>query len=368
MITYGESNFVGAKGGQSRGMCVLLWTNGDVGENTNSYSSFQDPLLPPSLSRESGFGYSANSKPQNAKKATREELRLHLFCEPVVDSRVFDARHGGNIQFVEIPTAKDDARNVFHGHANAPVNAAVRCIADQISGDDLRIPQVTLLVHRRTIRYAWIISERSENAFVGKRSPANVVVVSPDLPLKAVGQVERLIIRAPAWAVCADDAILHLCDAQVGIKAPEAANLQFLLVVHAAGKEPAHSVTLAIVEARPRLLGIHEVNQFELSTPEIKKVKAIVEGEHGASSAPERHRPDIVGQEPVFNLAGGWVEPPDRGPANAPPGAVNPIESTFLHVPDRAFAKMILALQDTLAFNHPFFLSKVASINNSGRC
>ena len=41
---------------------------------------------------------------------------------------------------------------------------------------------------------------------------------------------------------------------EIGIEAPEAADLQLFLVVHAAGEEPAAAVALAVVQPRARLV------------------------------------------------------------------------------------------------------------------
>jgi len=124
---------------------------------------------------------------------------------------------------------------------------------------------------------------------------ASVVVVGPHLALEGVGEVEPAVVGAPAGAVRADDALIHLGDAQIGIEAPQAADREFFLVVHAAGEEAPAPVAFAVVQARARLLGVDERYRFEPALLEIEEVEAVVEREHRAALAPQRERADITG-------------------------------------------------------------------------
>src|SRR5262249_60026358 len=126
---------------------------------------------------------------------------------------------------------------------------------------------------------------------------------------------------------------------QVGVEAPQPADLQLLLVVHAAGEEAPSPVALAVVEARSRLPGVDLLYRVELAAVEVEEVEAVVEGEHGAALLPQRHRADVALHAPVLGLAGLGVEAPDRGLADASAGAVDPVEPGLLHVPDRALAE-----------------------------
>ena len=131
---------------------------------------------------------------------------------------------------------------------------------------------------------------------------------------------------------------------EVGIEAPQAADLQLLLVVHAAGEEAAAPVALAVVQARARLFGVDELDEVELAALEIEEVEAVVEREHGAAVAAQRQRADVAIERPVLHLAGPRIEPPDRRLADTPAGAVDPVEPAFLDVPHRTFAEVVLAL------------------------
>src|SRR4029077_11586072 len=86
----------------------------------------------------------------------------------------------------------------------------------------------------------------------------------------------------------------------------------------------------------------------ELGILEIEEIEAVVEREHRAAVLAQRHGADVALDRPVLGLAGLGIEAPDRGLPDPPPGAVDPVELAFLDIPDRAFAQMIVALQDQL--------------------
>src|SRR5262249_53391304 len=170
----------------------------------------------------------------------------------------------------------------------------------------------------------------------------DVVVVLPDLALEGVGEVERLVVGAPAGAVRADDAVVDERHRQVRVEAPQPADLQLLLVVHAAGEEATFAVALAVVEADARLPRAHQLDLLRLAA-ELVGIEAVVEGEHRAAALAQRHRADVVLERPALGLARLRVVAPDRGLVDAAAGAVNPVEPAFLHVPDRALAEVIVA-------------------------
>ena len=91
----------------------------------------------------------------------------------------------------------------------------------------------------------------------------DVVVVGPVLALERVGQIERPVVGTPARPVRADDALVHLRHAQIGVEPPEAADLQLLLVVHAAGEKTSAAIAFAVVQPRARLVGVHGLNELE---------------------------------------------------------------------------------------------------------
>src|SRR5439155_14953080 len=184
-----------------------------------------------------------------------------------------------------------------------------------------------------------------EKPLVGGRAGREVVVVGPDLALEAVGEVEGLVVRAPARAVRADDAVVDQGDGEIGIEAPQPTDLQLFLVVHAAGEEASAAVALAVVQACARLPGVHELDRVELAGLEVEEIETVVEREHRAAFLAQRERPDVALERPVLGLAALRIEPPDRGLADAPAGPVNPVEPAFLDIPDRAFAEMVGALE-----------------------
>src|SRR6266853_4535697 len=301
---------------------------------------------PSSLSREARLGNAANSETGDAEQTPREELRLGFLGEAAVGRGVLDARHRGHVDLLELLPAEGDAGDVPHRHADAPLDRAVGRIAHEVAGDQLRVPHAALGIDGRAVGDARIVLERGEHPLVRGRAGREVVVVLPDLALEGVGEVERLVVGAPARAVRADDAVVDQGDGEIGIEAPQRADFQLLLVVHAAREEAPAPVALAVVQSRTRLSSVDQRNGFELAALEIEEVEAIVEREHRAAFAPERERADVALERPVVGLAALRIEPPDRGFSDAPAGPVNPVEPAFLDVPDRAFAAMVVALED----------------------
>ena len=180
------------------------------------------------------------------------------------------------------------------------------------------------------------------------RAGRDVVVVGPELLLERVGEVEGPVVRAPARAVGADDAVLDLGDAQVRVEAIQPADLELLLVVHPAGEEPATAVALAVVQPGARLIGLDELDAFQAAALEVEEVEAVVQGKHGAAVAAQRQRSDVVVERPVLGAPGARIESPDAGVAHPPSGAVHPVEAALVHIPDRSFAQVIAAFEHAL--------------------
>ena len=114
---------------------------------------------------------------------------------------------------------------------------------------------------------------------------------------------------------------------QIGVEPPEAADLQLLFVVHAAGEEPSAAIALAVVQPRARLIGVHARDQIEPPAREIEEVEAVGERQHRAAAAAKRHRADVVVERPVPRPARARVQPPDRRVADAAAGAVQPVQA-----------------------------------------
>src|SRR5258708_1011523 len=225
---------------------------------------------PSSLSREARLGNAADSKTGDAEQTPREELRLGFLGEAAVGRGVLHARHRGHVDLVEPVPAEDDAGDVPHRHADASLDRAVGRIAHEVAGDQLRVPHAALGIDGRAVGDAGIVLERGEYPLVGRRAGREVVVVLPDLALEGVGEIEGLVVGAPARAVGADDAVVHQGDGEIGIEAPQPADLQLLLVVHAAGEEAPAPVAFAVLQSRGRVFGIDERYGFELAALEIE--------------------------------------------------------------------------------------------------
>src|SRR6266853_2520992 len=300
-----------------------------------------------SSAREPRLGQAPYPEPGDAKQTPREELRLCFLGEALVRGRVLHPRHRRDVDLVELVPAEDDAGDVPDRHADAPLDRAVGRVAHQVARDQLRVPYAALGVHGRAVGDAGIVLERGEEPLVRRRAGLEVVIVLPDLVLEGVGEVEGLVVGAPARSVRADDSVVDQGHGEIGIEAPQRADLQLLLVVHASREEASAAVALAVVQARARVFGIDERYGFELAALEIEEVEAVVEREHRAAFLAQRERADVALERPVLGLAAPRIEPPDRRLADAPAGPVNPIEPAFLDVPHRAFAEMVGALQDT---------------------
>ena len=87
----------------------------------------------------------------------------------------------------------------------------------------------------------------AKHASIGQISTGYVVVIGPHLFLKGVGKVKRLVVRAPARAVRADDSGVDFGQRKISVEPPQAAQRQLLFVVHAARKKTASTVTFAVI-------------------------------------------------------------------------------------------------------------------------
>src|SRR5258708_12575334 len=95
------------------------------------------------------LGNAADAQAGDAKEAPREELRLRFLREAAVHRGVLDARHRGDVDLVELIPAEDDAGDVPHGHADAPLDAPVGRVAHQVTPNELRVPHATLRITSR---------------------------------------------------------------------------------------------------------------------------------------------------------------------------------------------------------------------------
>src|SRR5258708_8058431 len=205
----------------------------------------------PELSaREARLRNAADPEAGDGEEAPREELRLRFLGEAAVGRGVLHARHRGHVDLVELVPAEDDAGDVPHRHADAPLDRAGGRIAQEVAGDQLRVPHAALGIDGRAVGNARIVLERGEYPLVRRRAGREVVVVLPDLALEGVGEVERLVVGAPARAVRADDAVIDQGHGEIGIEAPQPADLQLLLVVHAACEDPPAPGALPVAQPR----------------------------------------------------------------------------------------------------------------------
>src|SRR5262245_17204632 len=158
--------------------------------------------------REPRLGQALDAEAGDAEQAAREELRLRLLREAVVHRRVLHPRHRGDVDLVELVAAEDDAGDVAHRHADAPLDRPVGRVAHQVPRDELRVPHAAFGVDGRAVGDALVVLERGEQSFVRRRPRRDVVVVLPDLALEGVGEIEGLVVGAPARPVGADDAVV----------------------------------------------------------------------------------------------------------------------------------------------------------------
>ncbi len=258
------------------------------------------------------------------------------------------AAHRRHVDLVELVAAEIDAGDVAYRHADLAFDRAVGRVAHQIAGHEFGVPQAAFAIDRGAIRDARRALARYERAFVRERAGIEVVVPRPVFLLERVGEIERLVVGAPARAVGADDAAIGERHFQVRVEPPQAADRKLFLVVHAAGEEPPASIALAVVQARARLVGVDLLDQLELLACEVEEIEAVIEREHRAAALAQRHRTDVAGEAPVLDATRFRIHAPDRGFAHAPSGAVDPVEATFLDVPHRAFAQIVGAFEHAL--------------------
>ena len=120
------------------------------------------------------------------------------------------------------------------------------------------------------------------------------------------------------------------------------------MIIHAARKEAAAAVALAIVQAATRLISLDQFDALQPATVELEEVEAVVQGQHRAAVPPQRQRPHVLRERPRLGSAGPGIQAPDAGVADAPSGAIHPVEAALLDVPDRPLAQMITAFEHTL--------------------
>src|SRR5256885_1252728 len=82
----------------------------------------------------------SHAEPRHAEQAAGEVLRCGFFREEIMDRGMFHARHRCDVQLIELVAAEHAARDVADGHADATIDGSVRSVADEIAGDELRVP------------------------------------------------------------------------------------------------------------------------------------------------------------------------------------------------------------------------------------
>ena len=111
-------------------------------------------------------------------------------------------RHRGYIEDVEVGSAEVDGRPFSHRHVDDLVDLAIRRIADDLSVIDLRVPEIAFRIDGRAIGgTALRCIELDEGAAVLHRAGIDVIVIGPNFPGPAIGEVEDLVVRTPAGTI-----------------------------------------------------------------------------------------------------------------------------------------------------------------------
>ena len=208
------------------------------------------------------------------------------------------AAHRGEIGHVQVVAAEHDAGDGLGRHRHAAVHGAVRRVAHELARDDLRVPEIALLVDGGAVGDTGLVVGVGEDPLVGDRAGLDVVIVGVDLLHVGIGVIEGLVVGAPARPVVADDATLQLMHGEIGVEPEEAADGRFRDLVLAAGEEAAAAVHLAVVEERARLVRVHQGDELGLAAVEVHEVEAVPHGEHAAALLAQRERAHGLGHGP----------------------------------------------------------------------
>ena len=168
--------------------------------------------------------------------------------------------------------------------------------------------------------------KRREDALVRQRPGRDVEVVGPVLALEGVGEVERLVVGAPARAVRADDAGVHLGDARdrdrgaTGRRSRAPPCRPCRRRRSGRGDRTCRrSAACAVARSRPC------VDEVEPATREVEEVEPVVEREHRAPSRRSAMAPTSRSSDQFANLPVRGSSCQIDGFADAPAGAVHPV-------------------------------------------
>src|SRR4249920_4264379 len=122
------------------------------------------------LRRKPWLRQAPNAEVGDLEQAPGQELRPGFLREQIVNRGMFDAGHRCHVELVELIAAEHAAGDVAYRHADAALDGAIRRVANEIAGDELRVPHAAFLVDRRAIGDARIVLEQAEDPFVRERS------------------------------------------------------------------------------------------------------------------------------------------------------------------------------------------------------
>src|SRR4249920_1750940 len=122
------------------------------------------------LRRKPRLRQAPNAEAGDFEQAPGQELRPGFLREQIVDRGMFDAGHRRHVELVEMVAAEHAAGDVANRHADTAFDGSVRRIANEIAGDELRVPHAAVLVYRRAVGHARIVREHTEDPLVRERS------------------------------------------------------------------------------------------------------------------------------------------------------------------------------------------------------
>ena len=120
-----------------------------------------------------------------------------------------------------------------------------------------------------------------------------------------------------------------------------------MIVRHVPGQESAAPIHLAVVQPILGLIGFGIPDMLDLLCLEVVEIEAIGQRQHGAAFRTQRHGADVAADEIGLHVASVRPTAPDLGR-----GTVDPIQPLLLDIPERAFAEMVLAVDQQADIDH----------------
>ncbi len=240
----------------------------------------------------------------------------------------------GHEQGSEVRAAKHAARRARNGHCDHAVDAALRVVSRHAPSVPVRAPDESFRIDGHSVGRAGALRHFRKDTLVLDAAAIGVEVVDVDVPPPAIGEVEMLVVRAPAKAVGDVDAGFHHGHPAVRIEPVQRAGGGRRVERQGPGPEATAAVAFAVIEAVAGPVGLRRGDQRNLARRKVDALEAALHGGDKAAPAPWNDRADQLRHAHGLGRPRGGVADMNGGREN-----IDPVELLFAGRPCRPLAQ-----------------------------